>query len=147
MDAKGCSATITSSLTNPPLITLDFQSQDLNCFEDASGMVSVTTGNTSGGLIYNWTGPNGFSTNVAEPADLVAGEYCVTITDGNNCEVNDCVVLMEPMAMMLTTSSTSVDCFNTSTGTATVLAAGGAGGFQYAWNDPCLLYTSPSPRD
>jgi len=136
MDAKGCSATVTSSLTNPPSVTLDLQPQNLTCFENASGMITALAGNTSGALMYNWTGPNSFSSADAQPSNLVAGEYCVTITDGNNCEANDCVILTEPMAMMLTASSTPVNCFNTPTGTATVSAAGGTGGFQYAWNDP-----------
>jgi len=52
-----------------------------------------------------------------------------------SCEANDCVILNEPPAMMLTVGSTQVDCFNSPTGTATVSASGGAGNYQYAWND------------
>ena len=135
MDANGCSSSITASLADPAPVTLILEPQNLSCFENASGMISPTVGNTNGTLIYSWTGPNSFTSTDAQPSNLVMGEYCVTITDGNNCQANDCVILTQPNEMMLTVSSTAVDCFNASTGTATVTVDGGGGGFQYAWND------------
>ncbi len=135
MDAKGCSATITAALVEPAEVTVSLQPQDLTCFENASGAVGATPANATGMITYSWTGPNLFSSTAAAPSNLEAGEYCLTITDANGCQANDCVTLIEPTPIMLTVGSTQVDCFNAPTGTATVMASGGAGGYQYEWSD------------
>ncbi len=135
MDAKGCSVSLTAALVDPVAITVNLQPQDLSCFENASGMVTATPVNASGMVTYNWSGPNSFSSAIDQPTDLVAGQYCVTITDDNNCEANDCIILTEPSAIILSVDSTQVDCFNAPTGSATVTASGGAGNYQYAWSD------------
>ena len=141
-DAKGCSVTITSALIDPVQITVVLQPTDLTCFENASGTVTATPANTTGTVMYNWTGPDSYTSTMAQPTNLSAGEYCVTITDGNSCETNDCITLTEPAAMMLSVGSTAVDCFNAPTGTATVMASGGAGGYQYLWSDASAQITA-----
>ena len=135
MDGKGCSVTVTATLAAPALLTIILQSENLNCYKDVSGMVTATPTNATGVVNYSWTGPNGYTSTAAQSTDLVAGQYCVTVTDGNNCEADDCVTLTEPAAMMLSTGSTPVDCFNAPTGTAMVMVTGGAGNYQYLWND------------
>lgn len=135
MDANGCSVTITAALIDPVEVTVSLAPQNLTCFENASGSITATATNASGIITYSWTGPNAFTSSDAAPATLIAGIYCVTISDENGCEANECVTLMEPQAMSLSVASTPVDCFNSSTGTATISATGGAGGYQYAWND------------
>ncbi|WKZ63523.1 MAG: gliding motility-associated C-terminal domain-containing protein [Saprospiraceae bacterium] len=46
--------------------------------------------NSSGGTSYQWSGPNGFTSNLQNPTitnsgSTNAGTYTVTVTDGNNC--------------------------------------------------------------
>ncbi len=135
MDAKGCSVTVTAALTAPAPVTVVLQPENLTCFENASGTITATPANATGMVNYNWTGPDGYTSTVAQPTDLVVGEYCVTVTDENNCEANECITLTEPAAIMLSVASTPVDCFNAPTGTATVMANGGAGNYQYLWSD------------
>ncbi len=134
-DGKGCSITVTAALTDPVQPTVSLQQENLTCFENASGMVTATPTNTTGMVTYTWTGPNSFTSTVAQPDNLAAGQYCVTVTDSNNCEASECITLTEPAAMMLSVASTQVDCFNAPTGTATVTANGGAGNYQYLWSD------------
>ena len=45
---------------------------------------------------YNWTGPNGFTSNQEDLSDVAPGTYSVTITDSQGCTVG--------------TSTTQVDC-------------------------------------
>ena len=41
---------------------------------------------------YSWTGPNGFSSNSQNLNNIsTSGEYCLSFTDCNGCEANDCV--------------------------------------------------------
>ncbi len=135
-DSKGCSVSITAALTEPVPVTVNLQPENLTCFENASGMITATPADAVGMVTYSWTGPDGYTSTVAQPVGLIAGEYCVTITDENNCIANACTTLTEPAAMMLSIDATQVDCFNAPTGTATVTASGGAGNYQYNWSDP-----------
>ena len=134
-DANGCSAALTVALTEPALLTLDLLPENLSCFGNASGQIQAMPENINGTANYSWSGPNSFNATTGMISDLVAGEYCVTITDNNACEIIDCVTLIEPVAIDLSQSSTPASCFNTPTGSGLVTASGGAGDFTYAWND------------
>jgi hypothetical protein len=39
----------------------------------------------SSGVIYSWTGPNGFTSSIADPISKDAGAYTVTATSANKC--------------------------------------------------------------
>lgn len=134
-DTNGCTSSVTVDLEEPVIITLNLLPENLSCFENASGEIQAIPANISGAASYAWAGPDSYTGTTETITGLAAGEYCVTITDDNACEVTDCVTLTEPVAINLTQSSTPATCFNTATGTGLVSASGGAGGFLYAWND------------
>jgi hypothetical protein len=49
----------------------------LNC----SPSITITSGPSTSGLTYSWTGPNNFTSNLQNPAVSAAGTYTVTVTN------------------------------------------------------------------
>ncbi|NCX89947.1 MAG: hypothetical protein EBX02_12800 [Betaproteobacteria bacterium] len=79
-DVNGCSNNLASvTITEPTALALTTSSTPASCNPDGSASVSVTGG--IGTYTYLWS--NGATT--ASLANLAAGSYAVTVTDGNGC--------------------------------------------------------------
>lgn len=136
-DSKGCIATNSVILNNPPALNVMLIEQAPNCFNTTDGsMEAIATGGT-GVITYAWA-----HTNSTQPIqqNLAAGNYCVTATDANGCTVTACKTIASPPQLLINSiTARPVDCFGNNTGSAIVIASGGtptAGGeYNYAWND------------
>ena len=162
-------ATTTVSIyDNPTTVPTASYTAISNCAPTDLFLFANATGG-SGTYTYAWTGPNGFTSNVQDPIITNAnssnnGSYTVTIVDDNGCtsfgsvEVN---TVVDPLPQPLISSSgqvcdgeqvtiwvpeyqgSSVDYVWTLPSTVNVT---GINTHELTIN-PCLLYTSPSPRD
>ena len=81
---------------------------------------------------FSWS-PMGGSNAAA--SNLPAGNYVVTVTDGNNCIATINVTINEPDAININLQSTNVACLGTCSGSAITNVTGGAGPFTYIWCD------------
>ena len=57
----------------------------IDCFQGNTGEIAI---NPTGGLApftFDWTGPNGFTSNQNTITNLSAGDYSLTLTDFENC--------------------------------------------------------------
>jgi gliding motility-associated-like protein len=131
-DANGCT---TSEIVNVPntgsQTTTITASANVSCFGGNNGSATVTATGGTGPLTYSWS-PTGGSASTATA--LTAGNYTATVTDANGCTSSTTVVITEPPALTLTTSSNAVHCFGGNTGSATVNATGGAPGYTFSWS-------------
>lgn len=83
-DVNTCTNTAVTSIGINPAPTPSITTDSPICIND---VMSLTA---SGGVTYQWTGPNGFFSSVQSPTVLgsstaVGGVYMVTVTDANNC--------------------------------------------------------------
>jgi gliding motility-associated-like protein len=104
-------------------------SQNITCFGLNNGTASVSVSG-NGPMVYNWSPSGG---NNSQASNLSAGNYSVTITDGNNCTYTQTVSIAEPSALNLSVSDTKPSC-GLSNGSATATANGGTGAYSYAWS-------------
>ncbi|MCB0517758.1 MAG: HYR domain-containing protein [Lewinellaceae bacterium] len=86
---------------------------------------------------YLWTTLNGNIVNgetTLSPTVDAAGTYTLTASNSiNGCTASDLAIVTENDPVGVTATSSDATCFGTATGTATVVATGGDGNFQYAW--------------
>ncbi|MDQ3141491.1 MAG: gliding motility-associated C-terminal domain-containing protein [Bacteroidota bacterium] len=65
------------------------QLPDIFAFDDTLSCSSprkiLRAGSQTLGVLYEWTGPNGFTSQIANPEVLEGGEYILKITDANGC--------------------------------------------------------------
>ena len=132
-DAKGCTATATMSLVNPPAMTAAISSTNVNCFSACNGVATASTTNNVGIVTYQWIG--GPSPVTAQTVSgLCAGVYTVTATDQNTCTASAQVIITQPTQVTANiSSSSSVTCNGGTNGSAQVTPGGGTGAYTYTW--------------
>lgn len=132
-DASSCASFETVTIVEPAAVFAQLDSNDVSCFGAADGVVSVLGSGGTGVLSYLWD-DEAFSTTPVVSA-IGPGTYTVVVTDANGCTATESIVVNEPAALTIGSSSTAN--LNTSppfTGTATATASGGTSPFTYTWS-------------
>ncbi len=131
-DANGCVVTENVTITEPAVLTVASSSYtDVTWYggNDGSATVSVTGGTAP--YTYSWA-PSGGTADTA--TGLVAGTYTVTVTDANGCTVTESFTIIQPIPLMVqSTSQTNAKCNGGADGTATIVAMGGNAPYTYSW--------------
>lgn len=139
-DGLCSSDTIFFDLSEPDPILFDLDNTtitNINCAGECNGEVSLAaSGGTSlsGDYSFNWE--DGISAQTRD--DLCIGTYIVTITDDNNCELEQTIIIEEPTILTARIDSANVinlDCSGEDNGVIVVSAEGGCGNYSYAWTD------------
>lgn len=109
------------------------QIQNINCYGDNTGSITLNTTGGSGNYTFQWSG--GISTTNSV-SNLTAGTYTATVMDGACLIVFSNLTVTQPSAALTATiSSTQTTCGN-SDGTATVSnVLGGTATYTYLWNN------------
>ncbi len=85
VDANGCQTEVSESIAEPEALSVTID-EVVNA-EDNDGSIDVSVEGGTGDYTYSWTGSNGFSSNEEDLSGLAVGEYTLTVTDENGCEV------------------------------------------------------------
>lgn len=110
------------------------------------GSVLMTANSGVGGATYNWTGPNGFTSNsqnitIDPVTNLQVGNYCVSVTVAGCTGPSTCesvTISPNPSVDLTTANNDSTICL----GDDISLAASGAN--SYAWSGPAGFTSSAS---
>ncbi|MDP2384990.1 MAG: gliding motility-associated C-terminal domain-containing protein [Bacteroidota bacterium] len=86
-DANGCISTQSTTLTEPPVITISGAVTNTSCTSVAAGAIDITVGGGAPGYTYQWSG--GSVANTEDLNAILFGEYIVTVTDTNLCSMVD----------------------------------------------------------
>jgi len=142
-DANGCVSTSSVLITEPVQISAFISAQtNVYCSGNNTGSATVTASGGVGALSYMWNTVPVQTTPTA--TGLASGDYTVTVTDANNCNVLIAVTITEPNAIITSIiTQTHVLCFGESTGAATVAGSGGTGVLSYSW-DTNPIQTTPT---
>jgi hypothetical protein len=138
-DANGCSTVVSVVIDEPTLLTATTLHTDVSCFggDDGSIIVFATGGTTP----YSYdAGAGTVSNNVI--SGLSAGNYTVTVTDGNGCSATVEVTIGQPenplgasAAVTSEYNGEDISCFGAEDGKATVTAGGGTAPYSYLWSN------------
>lgn len=130
-DANGCSLSESINITEPVELTTQVNKTDVTCFSANDGTAIVTASGGTTPYTYAWS--NG--QNTAEITGLTPGDYTVTVTDGNFCEVITTINITQPNALSATINITNLLCNGDDSGSATAVVAGGTAPYTYAWSN------------
>jgi len=130
-DALGCVGVGSVTISEPPLLTTSIASTNISCFGSTGGEVTVAANGGVAPYSYSWS--NGETNSTI--ANLMAGDYLVTITDANACAVSASVTLTEPPLLASSSTTTDVSCFGSNDGNASVSVDGGVAPFGYLWSN------------
>ena len=136
-DANGCTAATTNILiSQPPAITFTSVTvQDVACFGDATGSISVTAQGGVGSIQFNLQ-PSGNQASTGFFNGLYAGTYTVSAVDGNNCVVTTVVTVgSNPQLRLTGLTITEPICFGDNNGVLLATANGGVAPIQFSLNN------------
>ncbi|RKX18376.1 MAG: hypothetical protein DRP35_09390, partial [Candidatus Zixiibacteriota bacterium] len=131
-DAHGCTASDSTTLSNPPQITatLTINNQP-TCFGICDGSITVNPSGGTGAFTYNWS--SGENTQTA--SSLCAGPDSVTVTDANNCPAVFDTTLTAPIVVSIQVDTViNPLCYGDCNGSATVSASGGSAPLSFGWS-------------
>lgn len=133
-DANGCKLDTNIVVTKQSGITVNPSSTNANCNQSngsASVLASGGTPNTNGTYNYTWSN----SATGATINNVKSGNYCVTVSDNNNCTAQSCITVAEIGGINASIQSkVQSTCYNNCSGTATAIATGGAN-YTYSWSN------------
>lgn len=129
-DSKTCTATFSTTITQPPPITLTVTHTDLNCGNVCNGTSSVSATGGLGPFSYSWS-PSGGS--AAQATGLCAGNYTCTVTNNGNCVKTITVTISSPPAITITPTQKDILCNAVCNGSVNLNPTGGTPGFSYNW--------------
>ncbi|TNE51118.1 MAG: hypothetical protein EP344_16640 [Bacteroidetes bacterium] len=131
---NGCTGTATAIVEiDADVPTGSATGTELNCSNNGQSTISGTV--TTAGATFQWTGPNGFNSNVLSPVVSEAGIYILTLTSANGCtKTYDAEVTANftPPAAVATVNDL-LDC-NTTTIVLNGSASSSGSNITYAWS-------------
>ena len=136
-DANGCTITgAAQTITEPTALTITNQVKvDNVCAQGATGSITVTAAGGTAPYTYAWTGPNNFSSTVANAQNLISGTYQVTVTDAKGCTVTGATqTITEPAPLAINAQVQGETCADAKDGRIELTPTGGTAPYQYTWD-------------
>ncbi len=128
-DSHGCSATASSTVTNPTDLNLSVNIMDASCGHSNGRAEAIASGGT-GTYHYSWsTGDTGIVNE-----NLPAGNYSVIVTDQNACSHTTVFTINgTPGPVVSVSNFQAVTCHGGSDGSVALLSSGTTGPVSYHW--------------
>lgn len=131
IDDDGCPGTVQVTINQPTQLSATTSSVEASCGE-SDGSATVNASGGTGSYTYTWT-PNVGST--ATVNNIPAGSYQVIVSDANNCQIQETIIVNNQNAPSVSIlSTTDESCVGAADGEATVEASGGSGNYTYSWS-------------
>ncbi|MCC6939260.1 MAG: gliding motility-associated C-terminal domain-containing protein [Flavobacteriales bacterium] len=132
-DLAGCSIVVDVLILEPTLLTASTTVTPITCNGACDGVITMVP---NGGTIpysFFWdpVPSNGQGTDTAD--QLCAGDWSVTITDGNGCDTTYTFTLVDPEVLDAQLSTVDDVCFGDCQGTADVVVTGGNAPYSITW--------------
>ncbi|MBK8699751.1 MAG: SprB repeat-containing protein [Saprospiraceae bacterium] len=131
-DSLGCTITAVFTITEPTPLVVTGTTDDALCAGGLGTITAFASGGTTGYLFFI-DFPN--DPQASPVFNAVAGTYNLVVEDSHSCRDTVEVIVGEPAALALTTSTTNETCEDANDGTATVAVGGGTPGYTYVWSN------------
>jgi len=132
-DANNCSLTQRITIDNINPIEIESISRDIpSCYQGSDGSISIEVAGGSGDYTISWeNGAQG-----ATIANIAAGTYAVTITDGNGCTFNGSIRLDDAAPINISQLIVADPiCYDEPSGMVAVTPSGGSAPYKVIWED------------
>jgi len=106
-DANSCHADLGLTITEPSsALTVSGTVTDPSCYGGSNGSIATNVSGGTSSFSYEWN--NG--SIAADPSELSAGSYTVTVTDANGCTSSITKTVLNPAVVTLTPYPTGTTC-------------------------------------
>jgi len=132
-DGAGCVGVASVVITEPTqLVSAIGSSTNVACFNQTNGAATMLVNGGTPNYTYTWT-PSAQTTSLM--VGVGANSYTCNVTDGNGCTTSKSIVISQPSALVIASSSFSnVSCFGGSNGQISTTVQGGTVPiYNYSW--------------
>jgi len=106
--------------------------ENVSCFNGNNGKIELLVRGGKPPYKYLWQD----STRLRRLKNIKAGAYKFTLTDNNNCVVNDIANVTQPsMPLKVSASKKDINCFGNNTGEIQLTVNGGTQPYNYSWSN------------
>ena len=142
-DANGCTLNTAYNVGEPGQFSITAQlsntggGYNVSCASATDGAITASVAGGNGPLTYFWTGPNGFSSISLNLSGLAAGEYQLTVHDGNGCNATASFTLVAPAPIAIGLIPTGEpSCDGGQDGSIEAAIQGGTAPYSVTWTGP-----------
>ncbi|MEO0470074.1 MAG: PKD domain-containing protein [Bacteroidota bacterium] len=131
IDDNGCIILFLGEIIEPDSMQFDSTATvDVDCFGEATGEVLVSVRGGTEPYVYDWSNGGTDSAQIGVPA----GTYFITVTDSNECEINDTLIVNESPQLLVSDFEISDAFCDWDNGELSVLVEGGVQPYEYIWD-------------
>ncbi len=130
-DANNCTFTDSYVLNNYTSLNTNANITNINCNGQSNGAIDLTTSGGTSPYSFSWS--NGET--VEDINNLTAGNYTVTITDVNNCEIIETYSINQNSAITFSTVDLIDEVCGDGNGSIDISVSGGSGSYAYNWSN------------
>lgn len=127
----GCRVTVPITVGQPDELVLTPTITNIQCNGDGNGQINLAVAGGTMPYSYNWSPALSNSPN---QSGLSAGNYDVTVTDGNSCTATGSYMITEPSAIMITGTVTNQSMPMVNDGAVDITVTGGIAPYTFSWN-------------
>lgn len=133
-DANGCTATNSTTLTQPGAIVLTFSTTSASC-GNANGSINLSASGGTGPLTFDWSndGPEDPDNDPEDLTGLTAGTYTVTVTSATGCSSTNSATVTQQSQIVLTIVESTSTCGGNGS-LIDLSVSGGDPGYTYQWS-------------
>ncbi len=130
-DNNNCSHTITSTVTEPQELVISFVPTHVTGFGLFNGAIDLSIDGGTGPYSFDWS-----SGQITEDLNgLSAGDYTVTVNDGNDCTASQLITIDEPQPLIIEFIVTDISCFGQTDGAIDLTISGGVSPYEFNWSN------------
>ncbi|MDN5205103.1 gliding motility-associated C-terminal domain-containing protein [Fulvivirgaceae bacterium BMA10] len=133
-DANNCTVESSVIVSQPSELKIAYSLKEVSCNGGSDGEIDVSVFGGVAPYIYSWS--NGQTTQ--DLFDLSSGELTLSITDANNCTLEEVINVPEPDALGADFQITNVTC-NGEDGKIDLTVLGGVPPFSFKWSNSVAI--------
>lgn len=130
-DNNACTATFSTTISQPAPITTSFSKVDVTCPGAANGSIDLTVSGGVSPYTYLWN--NGATTQ--DLLNITGGNYTVIVSDANACTAANSITVNEGLPLTITGIVTPVLCNGNTTGAIDITVTGGNTPYTFLWSN------------
>lgn len=140
-DANGCQGEACYTVLEPEEIAIVFTTSsfggnfEVDCAENSSGFISSSISGGNEPYFLAWTGPDGFTSSLSSIENLIPGTYCLTLTDDNDCNFNECIEIEAPLALAISPVISLPNCGDETLAEVELQISGGVPPYTVNWSN------------
>lgn len=125
-----CSDTVVKSVTIHASPLIEPTVNNISCNNTHNGAIQLAVSNGTSPYTYNWSG----GIHTQNRSNLAAGNYSVTVIDGNQCSASFSTAITLSTGISITENHIDPTCFSSTNGSIDLSISGGNAPIMYHWN-------------